>query len=385
MADKFSRRIALAFALLILVLLVGSASAATIEEKFEVSQGESVSIEFPVDATGTIYAEIVDFTGHYSGLSIVLNLPSGETKEVWWNEFTVLPLSLSYEVSVDDIKTEKDWKISVVAMQNYPVGGGTLKITYPDDTTPPTLTLTCSPENPTANQQITFSATASDRAGIDRIEILVNARKVKECPDSDSCTYRGGPYPDYAGTSVSYGANAYDKAGNRAWTGYRNVHISEPSDTTPPTIIEHTPTGKNVPVTTRITVTFSKPMNKESVEYASSIEPEVQGEFDWEENTVIFTPYSNLDYDTTYTVTIGQEAEDSADSNLEEPYEWRFSTGTQANSPPNPPRLSGPTSGYTSTLYHYSASTEDPEGDDLRYTFDWGDGTTSETESWVFG
>ncbi|KAF5428905.1 PKD repeat-containing protein [Candidatus Methanophagaceae archaeon] len=371
-------------ALLILVLLAGSASATTIEEKFVVSQGESVSIEFPVDVTGTIYAEIVDFTGYYSGLSIVLDLPSGETKEVWWDEFTVLPLSLSYEVSEDDIKTEQDWKISVVAMQNYPVGGGTLKITYPNDTTPPTLTLTCSPENPTADQQITFSATASDRAGIDRIEILVNARKVKECPDSDSCTYRGGPYPDYAGTSVSYGANAYDKAGNRAWTGYRNVHISEPRDTTPPTVIEHTPTGENVSVTTQITVTFSELMNTDSVEGAlyvyDSNQVRVTGEFSRKENTMTFTPSSNLNYDTTYTVTIGQEAEDSADNNLEEPYEWRFSTATQANSPPNTPRLSGPTSGYTSTLYRYSTSTEDPEGDDMRHTFDWGDGTTSETE-----
>ena len=154
----------------------------------------------------------------------------------------------------------------------------------------------------------------------------------------------------------------------------------EARDTTPPTVIEHTPTGENVPVTTRITVTFSKSMNKESVEYASSIDPDVQRELGWKENTIIFTPSSNLNYDTTYTVTIGQEAEDAEYSNLEEPYEWRFSTGTQANSPPNPPHLSGPTSGYTSTLYYYSASTEDPEGDDMRYTFDWGDGTTSETE-----
>lgn len=285
MADKLSRGIALVFVVLILVLLIGSANAVTIEEAFVVSQGESISIEFPVDATGTIYAEIVDFTGYYSGLSIVLDLPSGETKEVWWDEFTVLPLSLSYEVSEDDIKTEKDWKMSVLAMQTYPVGGGTLKITYPNDTTPPTLKLTCSPENPTADQQITFSATASDRTGIDRIEILVNARKVKECPDSDSCTYRGGPYPYYVGTSVSYGANAYDKAGNRAWTGYRNVHISEPM--TLPTVIEHTPTGENVPVTTQITVTFSEPMNKDSVEGALSVygsnQVRVTGKFSWEE------------------------------------------------------------------------------------------------------
>ena len=379
MAKRLSRGIAVMFALLIFVLLIGSANAATIEEAFVVSPEESVSIEFPVEETGTIYAEISDFTGPLQQLGIVLEYPTGERKEVWWWEVG-MPISLTHKVSEEDIKTEQDWKISVVT--GLGAGNGTLKITYPDDTTPPTITLTCSPENPTADQQITFSATASDRTGIDRIEILVNARKVKECPDSDSCTYRGGPYPDYAGTSVSYGANAYDKAGNRAWTGYRNVHISEPM--TPPTVIEHTPTGENVPVKTRITVTFSEPMNKDSVEGAlyvyDSNQVRVTGEFSWEEHTMTFSPSSNLNYDTTYTVTIGQDAEDSEDNNLKEPHEWRFSTGTQASSPPNTPRLSGPTSGYTSTLYSYSTSTEDPKGDDIRHTFDWDDGTTSETE-----
>lgn len=45
---------------------------------------------------------------------------------------------------------------------------------------------------------------------------------------------------------------------------------------------------------------------------------------------------------------------------------------------PNPPE--GDTNGNTKQEYTYTASTTDPDGDDLYYMFDWGDNTTSE---WV--
>jgi len=48
--------------------------------------------------------------------------------------------------------------------------------------------------------------------------------------------------------------------------------------------------------------------------------------------------------------------------------------------PPNTPSIpSGPTSGISGTSYTYSTSATDPDGDKVKYTFDWGDGTTSET------
>ncbi len=40
---------------------------------------------------------------------------------------------------------------------------------------------------------------------------------------------------------------------------------------------------------------------------------------------------------------------------------------------------SGPTSGYTGASYSYSTSTTDPDGDDVCYQFDWGDGLTTTT------
>jgi hypothetical protein len=50
------------------------------------------------------------------------------------------------------------------------------------------------------------------------------------------------------------------------------------------------------------------------------------------------------------------------------------------NHPPNtPPKPSGPTTGTPGTSYSYSASATDPDGDQVKYTFDWGDATTSVT------
>ena len=150
-----------------------------------------------------------------------------------------------------------------------------------------------------------------------------------------------------------------------------------PSYTTPPTVIEHTPTGENVPVTTKITMTFSEQMDIKSAEGAFSIDPDVYGKFYWDDNTMTFAPASNLNYDTGYFVRL-EGANALAGSSLSW-HEWKFIT-EPPNNPPNTPRLSGPTSGYKGTSYSYSTSAEDPDGNGIKYTFDWGDFTTSATE-----
>ena len=51
-----------------------------------------------------------------------------------------------------------------------------------------------------------------------------------------------------------------------------------------------------------------------------------------------------------------------------------------ANRPPNTPSIpTGPISGKVKTFYSYSTSATDPDGDQVKYTFDWGDGTKSVT------
>ena len=55
-------------------------------------------------------------------------------------------------------------------------------------------------------------------------------------------------------------------------------------------------------------------------------------------------------------------------------------TITAPNSAPNSPSIpSGPASGISGTAYSYSTSATDPDGNQVKYTFDWGDGTTSVT------
>jgi len=43
--------------------------------------------------------------------------------------------------------------------------------------------------------------------------------------------------------------------------------------------------------------------------------------------------------------------------------------------PPNPPTITGPISGYAGVMYNYLFSTTDPDGDDVSYWINWGDGT----------
>ncbi len=47
------------------------------------------------------------------------------------------------------------------------------------------------------------------------------------------------------------------------------------------------------------------------------------------------------------------------------------------SNPPEPPVLTGPNSGVIGETYTYYAVTTDPDGEDVSYFFDWGDGTSS--------
>jgi hypothetical protein len=67
-----------------------------------------------------------------------------------------------------------------------------------------------------------------------------------------------------------------------------------------------------------------------------------------------------------------------------------YDTVTYTYSPPNnppstPSKPSGPTVGYERTWYSYYTSTTDPDGDNVRYEFDWGDGKTTWTDWYASG
>ncbi|MCX6660988.1 MAG: hypothetical protein NTY91_00380 [Euryarchaeota archaeon] len=85
---------------------------------------------------------------------------------------------------------------------------------------------------------------------------------------------------------------------------------------------------------------------------------------------------SSLGYATTYKVWVN--ATDPIGSGLYTRRWFTFTTQQQQNSPPNKPnKPSGPATGKPGTVYTYSTSTTDPNGDQVYYLWDWGDGSQS--------
>ncbi len=95
-------------------------------------------------------------------------------------------------------------------------------------------------------------------------------------------------------------------------------------------VIGNTPIGINVPTGSRITITFSKAMNSDSVETAFSTIPATTGSFSWSGNTMTYTPAS-LNYSTAYNVRMGTGARDMAGNNLPSSFEWQFTTGAKTS------------------------------------------------------
>lgn len=92
-----------------------------------------------------------------------------------------------------------------------------------------------------STDKIIFSVSTEDDKQMKKIEILVNAKIVKVCENVEMCEFVGGPYPDYSGTFVSYGANAYDIVGRSIFSGYKWIKITKAANQS---------TDKDAPVVT---------------------------------------------------------------------------------------------------------------------------------------
>ena len=89
-----------------------------------------------------------------------------------------------------------------------------------------------------------------------------------------------------------------------------------------------------------------------------------------------YTSVGNKTLTVTVQNTIGGENENSKIVEVVEP------TNT-APKQPNPP--SGPDMGWIDTSYEFNFSVTDPEGDDIKYEIDWGNGTSTLTEYYSSG
>jgi len=83
----------------------------------------------------------------------------------------------------------------------------------------------------------------------------------------------------------------------------------------------------NVGTNSAISVTFNKEMDKASSQSAFSIWPATSGKFNWDGNTLMFTPDAVLNSDTSYTVTVTTNAMDLAGNTLAGTAISMFKTG----------------------------------------------------------
>ena len=84
-----------------------------------------------------------------------------------------------------------------------------------------------------------------------------------------------------------------------------------------------------------------------------------------------------LELDTVYYWQV--ISQDSQGLTTEGPI-WHFTTQAEPTYPPGAPDIDGPISGDPGTSYDYKFNSVDPDGDNVKYYIDWGDGNTDETD-----
>ncbi|UCE74045.1 MAG: Ig-like domain-containing protein, partial [Methanomassiliicoccales archaeon] len=106
--------------------------------------------------------------------------------------------------------------------------------------------------------------------------------------------------------------------------------VFRPTTDIPPSIVDKSPIGTDIPVDTTITIVFSEAMNQTASESAFSIFPKITGSFAWSGDSMIFTPGDDLLYETQYTINISTNASDLTGNSLISEYSWIFTTVSSA-------------------------------------------------------
>ncbi len=89
-------------------------------------------------------------------------------------------------------------------------------------------------------------------------------------------------------------------------------------------VIEYTPGPDSHPaITSPITISFDLPMETDSVEASFSLQPDTGGSFNWQDNTLVFTPDQVFQSGETYKVSIGEGALSTSGRKLQ-PLDWSF-------------------------------------------------------------
>ena len=115
----------------------------------------------------------------------------------------------------------------------------------------------------------------------------------------------------------------------------------------------------------------------ECIYYGNSIDPALELYIDQEfigSNTDWLCPMSNIQFNKAKIGINSYDSTECFDGIIDEVKVFKIPGG---NKPPNPPIISGPTSGSISDDYNYTFITTDKDGDDLYLLVDWGDNTNT--------
>ena len=98
------------------------------------------------------------------------------------------------------------------------------------------------------------------------------------------------------------------------------------------------PEGTSVALNSEIIIWFNVEMDRDTVESAFSISPNIKGLFSWTGKVLHFPPSSSLSTGTNYVVTIGPLAADKQGQCLDNnAYCWSFKTTGESSPPPPTP------------------------------------------------
>lgn len=115
------------------------------------------------------------------------------------------------------------------------------------------------------------------------------------------------------------------------------VFFSIGTATNAPTLLSSTPANnaQGVAVNSAIVMNFSRAMNRQSVENAFSISPTAAGAFTWGagDTQLTYTPFADLNFATTYSVTISVGATDTEGISLSTTNNFSFQVGTDFTKP----------------------------------------------------
>lgn len=104
--------------------------------------------------------------------------------------------------------------------------------------------------------------------------------------------------------------------------------VTSQSDLPVPRLIDFLPNDQTpIELDAPLLLTFNLPMNQASVENALTIEPEIAGEYIWQDaRTVLFMPTNGWQRGTSYDVTISESASSTGGRASEEPFIFDFET-----------------------------------------------------------